>query len=66
MNKIISTRCFQGVINPAYTNKKIEPDKIKIDTVKQKELREPEPLEDLMDFMNANPLRVLLSGIFIK
>ena len=66
MNKIISIRCFQGVIYTAYTNQKINPPTIKTDTDKQKQKRDPEPLEDLMDYLNANPFRVLLSGIFRK
>ena len=67
MNKIISIPCYQGEVYTAYTNQKIEPlKKIKTDTVKQKQIRDPEPLEDLMDYMNTNPFRVLLSGIFRK
>ena len=67
MNKIISIPCYQGQIYTAYTNKKIEaPVKIKTDTVKQQQIREPEPLEDLMDYMHKNPFRVLFSGIFRK
>jgi|DEB0MinimDraft_10_1074344.scaffolds.fasta_scaffold128582_2 hypothetical protein len=65
MNKIISIPCYQGQIYSAYTNKKIQaPKKIKTDTVKQKQTREPEPLEDLMDYIYRNPFRVLFSGFF--
>ena len=66
MNKITSIPCYQGQVYTAYTNKKIEPDKIETDTVKQKQIRDPQPLEDLMDYMNANPFSVLFSGIFKK
>jgi len=66
MNKIICIPCFQNLIYTAYPNKKIEPPTIKTDSVKQEQIRDPEPLEDLVDYMNSNPFRVLLSGILKK
>ena len=66
MNKIVSIPCLQDVIYTAYTNQKVMPDKIKTDTAKQKQRRDTEPLEDLMDYMNLNPFTVLFSGIFRK
>lgn len=66
MNKVISIPCYQGQTYTAYTNKKIEAPTIKTDTVKQQQTREPEPIEDLMDYMISNLFRVLFSGIFGK
>lgn len=67
MNRVNTPAWVEGQIYTAYTNKKIEPPKkIKTDSVKQEQRRDPEPIEDLVDYMNANPFRVLLSGIFRK
>jgi hypothetical protein len=66
MNKTISIPCFQCAIYTAYTNQKNEPTTIRTNTVKQEKTRDPEPLEDLMDFISENPCALLFCGIFIK
>lgn len=67
MNKVISISCYQSEVYIAYTNQKIEPPKkIKTETIKQDQRRDPEPIEDLVDYINANPFSVLFSGILRK